>query len=72
MQVNVKVVFAVIAGEVAVPAVVWMPDQPPEAVHDVAFWLDQVSVTVPPEATLAALLCSVTVGAGGAGPTVIA
>ena len=44
-----------------------MPDQPPEAVHDVAFVEDQVSVDDPPLATDARLAVSDTVGTGGGG-----
>ncbi len=39
------------------------PDQAPEAVHEVALVELQVSVEVPPEATLVGLAVSVTVGA---------
>ena len=44
---------------------VLVPDQPPEAVHNVAFVEDQVSVDDPPLATDARLAASDTVGAGG-------
>ena len=46
------------------PAVAIEPDQPPEAVHELASVEDQVSVTGEPEAILEALEVKVTVGAG--------
>ncbi len=45
-------------------------DQPPEAVHEVALVELQVSVEVPPEATLVGLAVSVTVGADAVTVTV--
>ena len=72
-QVSVKVVVAVSAAEVAVPLVATVPDHAPagelDAVQELVFVLDQVSVTVPPELTLVALVCSVAVAAGGAAST---
>ncbi len=70
VQVSVNVVAAEIVGLVCEPlAANPVPDQPPEAAQDVAFVLDQVSVTVPPLATLLELEVRVTVGAGGVGVT---
>lgn len=40
-----------------------------EPEHEVAFWLLQVSMTVPPEVTEVALLERVTAGAAGVGDT---
>ncbi len=47
-----------------------VPDQPPEAVHEVALVELQVSVEVPPEATLVGLALSATVGADAVTATV--
>ena len=47
-----------------VPLVASLPDQPPEAVHDVALLEDQVSVEVAPLATLVGFALIDTVGAG--------
>jgi hypothetical protein len=46
-----------------VPLVACIPLHPPEAVHEVAFWEVQVSVDVPPTATVVGEALSVTVGA---------
>jgi hypothetical protein len=46
-----NVVFAVSAALVAVPLMGLAPLQPPDAAHEVAFWLDQVRSTVLPEPT---------------------
>ena len=46
-----------------VPLVPSVPVQPPEAVHEVALVLDQVSVELLPEAIEVGLAVSVTVGA---------
>ena len=46
------------------PLTTFVPDQPSEAVHAVASVEDQLSVIVPPSATLVGLEVSVTVGAG--------
>jgi hypothetical protein len=43
-----------------------VPVQPPEAVHDVAFVDDQVSVELPPAFTVVGLADNITVGADGA------
>ncbi len=67
VQFSENVVVAVRAEVVTVPPLgLSLPDQPepPEAVQLVAFCVDQVRVTVPPEATLVTLGVSVTVGAG--------
>ena len=51
------------------PEVALLPDQAPDATHDVALLLDQASVELPPDATIAGLADSVTVGAGGSALT---
>lgn len=67
-HVSVKLALAASAAEVSVPLVAFAPVQPPEAVHEVALVLDQVSAVVAPEVTLAGLADRVTVGAAtGAG-----
>ena len=48
-----------------VPLVALVPLQPPEAVQEVVFVLDQVSVAEPPEVTEAGEAVRVTVGCGG-------
>ena len=59
-----------------IPLVDLVPAQPPPAVHDVAFWLDQVSSEVAPATILDGFAASITVVAGvgwtvGAATTVI-
>jgi hypothetical protein len=55
----------VVAGvTLSVPLMASAPVQPPLAVQDVAFVLDQVRVELPPEETVVGLADSVTVGAG--------
>src|SRR5262245_43199759 len=49
----------------SVPDVARDPVQPPDAVHEVAFVDDQVSVDVPPVVTLVGFAVRDTVGAGG-------
>jgi hypothetical protein len=54
----------VVVGETAsVPLIASVPVQPPLAVQDVAFVLDQVSVALPPEAMIGGFAVKVTVGA---------
>jgi hypothetical protein len=48
----------------SVPLIASAPVQPPLAVQDVVFVLDQVRVELPPEETVVGLADSVTVGAG--------
>jgi hypothetical protein len=61
----VKVLLAAVSVPVlAVPAVGWLPDQVPEAVHAVALVDDQFRLELPPLATLVGLALKVTVGAG--------
>jgi len=48
----------------SVPLMASAPVQPPLAVQDAAFVLDQVRVELPPEETVVGLADSVTVGAG--------
>jgi hypothetical protein len=45
------------------PEVVFVPLQPPEAVHEVALVLDQLRVELPPEAIVAGFVERVSVGA---------
>jgi hypothetical protein len=51
------------------PVVALVPFQPPEAVHEVAFVVLQVSVALAPLVTLVGLAVSMTVGAGGGAVT---
>jgi hypothetical protein len=48
------------------PEVALVPDHPPEALHAVAFAVDQVSVLDAPALTVVGLALRDTVGAGGA------
>jgi hypothetical protein len=64
VQVRLKVLLLVSAPEPSLPEVALAPDQPPEAVQDVAFVEDQLSVAVPPLATELGLAVSDTVGTG--------
>jgi hypothetical protein len=70
VQLSVKVVALVRAAVLSLPAVAFDPDQPPEAVHAVAFVEVQVSVLLPPLATEVGDADSETVGAGVAAVTV--
>jgi hypothetical protein len=53
------------------PLAALAPLQPPEPVHDVAFVVLQLSVALPPVATLVGIAVSVTVGAAGGGAVVV-
>jgi hypothetical protein len=64
VQVSVNVVFAESAPLVAVPLVGCPPDQPPDAVHDVALVLVHDSWVFAPLVTLVGLAARLTVGAG--------
>jgi hypothetical protein len=46
LQLNVKVVVALSAALVSLPVMVFVPDQPPDAEHEVALVLVQLSTTV--------------------------
>jgi hypothetical protein len=70
VQLKVNVVALVSAAVLWLPAVAFVPLQPPEAVHDVAFVEFQVSVLVPPLPTDVGEADKVTVGAGVAAVTV--
>jgi hypothetical protein len=61
-HVNEKVEFAVSAPVLREPLAASAPLQPPAAVHAVAWADDQVSVDVPPTATMIGLALSVAVG----------
>jgi len=52
------------------PLAAMLPDQAPEAVHEVALAADQVNVELPPLATVLGLAANVTVGAGEVTETV--
>ncbi len=52
------------------PLTALLPDQAPEAVHEVALVLDHVSVELAPLATVLGLALRLTVGAGGVTDTV--
>src|SRR5690349_217525 len=69
VQLSVNVAALVSAAVASLPAVALLPLQLPDAVHDVAFVELQVSVLVPPLATLVGDADSVTVGAGVAAVT---
>ena len=64
VQLSVKVVATVSAAVPWLPAVALVPLQPPDAVHDVALVEFQVSVLLPPLATLVGDADKFTVGAG--------
>jgi hypothetical protein len=65
VQVRLKVLLLVSAPEDSLPEVALAPDQPPEAVQDVAFVEDQVSVEDAPLAMFVGFAASDTVGAVG-------
>jgi len=64
VQVNVNLVAVVSAAVLCEPLVASLPDQPPEATHEVALVEDQVNVEVAPLATVVGFALSATVGAG--------
>src|SRR5689334_4631181 len=64
VQVSVKVVAVVRLPVLCVPAVAFVPVQPPDAVHDVAFVDDHVSVLAELLLTDVGAAVSVAVGAG--------
>src|SRR5262250_2084142 len=72
VHVSVNVVSVDSAEELKLPCTACDPDQPPDAVHEVAFSVVHVRVTVLPEVTFVPLAVSVTVGGGGPTPTVMA
>jgi hypothetical protein len=65
------VVLASTAPLDCVPLVALLPDQPPEAVHEVALADDQVSAALLPLATVLGLALILTVGAAAATETVV-
>jgi hypothetical protein len=67
VQERLKVALVVRGPEDWLPEVALGPDQPPEAVQDVAFVEDQVSVEDAPLATVVGFTASDTVGGGGGG-----
>jgi hypothetical protein len=67
VQVRKKSVVAVRAPVDWLPEVALVPDQPPEAVQEVALVEDQVSVEAPPLVTDVGFAASDTVGTGGGG-----
>jgi hypothetical protein len=64
------VVLALRAPVPTEPLVVLVPDQPPEAVHDVALVEDQLRVEAAPLAMVLGLALKATVGAGAVTETV--
>jgi hypothetical protein len=64
LQLKVNFVVALSAAVACDPVVAWAPVQPPEALHEVAFVDDQVSVEVAPLFTVVGLAAKVTAGAG--------
>ncbi len=64
VQESVKLVVAVRAPVAALPLMGCAPDQPPDAVHEVAFVAAQVRVAVPPFAIVLGFAVIFTVGAG--------
>jgi hypothetical protein len=71
VQLNVYVVDWLRAPVLCDPLVASVPDQPPEAVHEVAFVADHVSVVLPPLVTLLLAGLRVTVGAALETDTVV-
>lgn len=71
LQLNANVLLVESGPTFCVPEGAFWPLQAPEAVHDVALVLDQVSVLVPPDCTLVGLAVRVTVGAGGCAPLTV-
>ena len=67
VQARVKVLEAVRAPVDWLPEIALAPDQPPEAVQEVALVEDQVSVDAAPLATEVGFAVSDTVGTGGGG-----
>jgi hypothetical protein len=66
---NTVVVVSAAVG--SLPEVALAPDQPPEAVHDVAFVEDQVSVDDPPLVMRAGFAVSDTTGGAGGVPATV-
>jgi hypothetical protein len=64
VQVRVYVVFALSAPVECEPLVGWLPDQPPDAVQEVAFVVDQLKVELLPLTTELGLAARLTLGAG--------
>ena len=71
LQVSVKVLVMVSTPLDWLPETALAPDQPPEAVQEVALVDDQVSVDDPPLAIDVGFAVSATVGTGGGGDTVV-
>lgn len=53
------------------PLMAWLPDQPPEAVQEVALLDDQIKLEALPLATVLGLADKATVGAAGVTETVV-
>ncbi len=64
VQVSAKLVLAVNAPVDCEPLIAFAPDQPPEAVQEVALVDDQVSVALPPLATVLGVALKVTTAVG--------
>ena len=71
VQASVYVAFALSAPVDWEPLVAWLPDQPPEALQEVAFVVVQVKVELPPLTMELGLAVRLTVGAGVAEVTEI-
>lgn len=69
-QLRLNCAVLVIEADVSLPDVGFVPDQPPDAVHVVAFVEDQVNVVVPPLETEVGLAVRDTLGAAGETATV--
>jgi hypothetical protein len=72
LQARANVVAAVSAPVLADPVTAFAPLQPPLAVHEVAFVLDQFSMAAAPLVTVAGVAVSVTVGKGLAATVTVA
>jgi hypothetical protein len=70
LQPSVKVLVTVSGLDVSLPEVALVPDQAPEALHEVTLVEDHVSVEVPPLATDVGVAARDSVGAGGVTVTV--
>jgi hypothetical protein len=69
VQVSLYVAFAVSAPVDCEPLVAWLPDQPPDAVQEVACVVDQLKVELSPLTIELGFAARLTVGAGVIGVT---
>jgi hypothetical protein len=70
-QVSVYVALVLSGPTTSEPAVARAPLQPPEAVHELTFWLLQDRVAVPPAVMVVGLALNVSDGGGGGGGVVV-